>query len=300
MSVSQIPLTAEQAKQITNHINNYRSMHSSPNMTYNNSITDFSLNWSSYLLKNKLFEHSNNKSYGENLAYFKGYDESIVALVKRAIDMWYNEIFLYDYKNHGFSSATGHFTTLIWKASIEYGMGVAVNKDTNEVVITMNTSPPGNIIGQFQENVLPKTIEITPTPMPEPEPEQESDNGNIPETLMPTNGDEFDDDEQEEGEEELNPELVEKLSKIISGMYNVIQMIQTRKNAYTIRLFLLQIANVVREVKEDEFPEKMRILSSIYNLISVIRRRYSRYVAVRYIANMIYKLEQFLMASYTK
>jgi len=117
---------------------------------------------------------------------------------------------------------------------------------------------------------------------------------------MPTNGDEFDDDEQEEGEEELNPELVEKLSKIISGMYNVIQMIQTRKNAYTIRLFLLQIANVVREVKEDEFPEKMRILSSIYNLISVIRRRYSRYVAVRYIANMIYKLEQFLMASYTK
>lgn len=296
MSVSQIPLTAEQSKQITNHINNYRSMHSSPNMTYNNSITDFSLNWSSYLLKNKLFEHSNNKSYGENLAYFKGYEESIVALVKRAIDMWYNEIFLYDYKNHGFSSATGHFTTLVWKASVEYGMGVAVNKDTNEVVITMNTSPPGNIIGQFQENVLPKTIEITPTPMPQP---PEPVNGDTPETLMPTNGDEFSDDDDEQ-EEELNPEQVEKISKIISGLYNVIQMIQTRKNAYSIRMFLLQIANVVRELKEDEFPEKMSILSSIYNLISVIRRRYSRYVAVRYIANMIYKLEQFLMASYTK
>lgn len=295
MSISQIPLTAEQATQITKHINNYRSMHSSPDMSYISNITDFSLNWSAYLLKNNLFEHSNNKSYGENLAYFKGYNESTVALVKRAIDMWYNEIFLYDYKNPGFSSATGHFTTLIWKASTGYGMGVALNKDTNEVIITMNTTPPGNIIGNFQDNVLPKYIDITPTPMPDaPEPV----NGSVPEALLPTNDDEFTDDDEQE--EELNSEQIENISKIISALYNAIQMIQSRKNAYTIRMFLLQIANTVRDLQEDIFPEKMSILSSIYNLISIIRRRYSRYVAVRYIANMIYKLEKFIMTSYTK
>ena len=113
----------------------------------------------------------------------------------------------------------------------------------------------------------------------------------------------FDDDfmeDDDEQEEELNSEQIEKISKIISGLYNAIQMIQSGKNAYTIRMFLLQIASTVRDLQADIFPEKMSILSSIYNLISIIRRRYSRYVAVRYIANMIYKLEKFIMTSYTK
>lgn len=300
MSIEQPILTPAQKDEITSYVNAYRARHGSPPLKWDDTIANFSQKYSYYLVSNNLFQHSNNELYGENLAYFQGQGNNMMELIKKSIDLWYDEIKLYNFNNPGYSPGTGHFTCLVWKSSTTFGMGYSYNTQTQIADITQNTAPPGNIIGQFQENVLPKTIEITPTPMPEPEPEQESDNGNIPETLMPTNGDEFDDDEQEEGEEELNPELVEKLSKIISGMYNVIQMIQTRKNAYTIRLFLLQIANVVREVKEDEFPEKMRILSSIYNLISVIRRRYSRYVAVRYIANMIYKLEQFLMASYTK
>ena len=295
MSVSQVPLTPEQNMIITNHINNYRSLHSSPNLTIKNTITDFSLNWSSYLLKNNLFQHSNNQTYGENLAYFKGYTEPIVDMVKRAIDMWYNEIFLYDYNNPGFAQNTGHFTILVWKSSLEYGMGVAINKDTNEIVITMNTSPPGNIIGQFKENVFPKTIPVEPLPLPEPP--TVPDNGTLPETLIPDGEEE--EEYNEDDDEPDEPEYKEHLSKIISGLYDIIQMIQTRKNAYSIRIYLMQMANLARNIDDNAFPDKMSLLSSIYNLISIIRRRYSRYLAVRYIANMIHMLEKYIISSDT-
>jgi len=113
---------------------------------------------------NNLFEHSGSSIYGENLAYFQGYGSDTITLLKKAIDNWYNEVSLYDFKNPGFSSKTGHFTCLIWKSSTKFGMGISLNIDTNTVDITMNTSPAGNILGEFEQNVLPEITQTIPVP----------------------------------------------------------------------------------------------------------------------------------------
>lgn len=161
MTIQQPVLTPDQITEITNYINSYRAKNQAPPLTWDTTIAQFSQQWSYYLLSKNEFRHSGNNLYGENLAYFQGYGSDVMGLIKKAIDLWYDEITLYDFKNPGFSHATGHFTCLVWKASTKFAMGISINTMTNAVDVTMNTSPPGNYQGQYQENVLP----LAPTPI---------------------------------------------------------------------------------------------------------------------------------------
>jgi hypothetical protein len=132
-------------------------------MTWNPTIALASQQWANYLNTSNLFQHSGTALYGENLAYLQGYGTDPVVLAKKSIDLWYAEVSKYDFAKPGFSDTTGHFTCLVWVSSTQFGMGVAINSQTNAVDIVMNTSPPGNVIGQFQQNVLP-----SPSPSPSP------------------------------------------------------------------------------------------------------------------------------------
>jgi len=173
MSIQQITFTTEQKSEITNYINDYRAKHQSPPIIWDDTIASFSQQWAYYLLSNNLFQHSGSALYGENLAYFEGYGSDIITLLKKAVDNWYNEISLYDFNNPGFSSGTGHFTCLVWKSTTRFGMGLSINTIGNKVDIVMNTSPPGNYQGQFQQNVLPPITPApaqTPAPIPAPTP----------------------------------------------------------------------------------------------------------------------------------
>jgi len=162
-------LTQDQINEITAYINNYRQIHQAPALIWDVTIAQFSQTWANYLLNNNLFQHSGSSLYGENLAYFKGYGTDLMSLLKLAVDMWYNEITLYDFNKPGFSEATGHFTALIWKSSTTFGMGFAINPTTTAVDITMNLSPPGNVEGEYITNVLPaiSPVVVPPaTPVP--------------------------------------------------------------------------------------------------------------------------------------
>jgi len=178
---AQIELSDKQKIDITNYINQYRKAHDTPPLVYNNDISSFSQTWSNYLLNNNVFQHSGSQLYGENLAYFKGYGNDTMNLLKLSIDLWYNEVSLYNFKNPGFTEASGHFTCLVWKASTKFGLGFSTIGET--VVVSMNTSSPGNVTPQFAENVLPRNLNIQlptpakipdtppqPQPMPEPVP----------------------------------------------------------------------------------------------------------------------------------
>ncbi len=173
MSVDQAVFTYAQKAELTDYVNAYRAKHNSPPLIWDDTISAFAQEYSLYLVTHNLFQHSNKEGYGENLAYFQGYPNEMMTLIKKSIDLWYDEIKLYNFNYPGYSPSTGHFTCLVWKSSTKFGMGYSFNNDTKVVDITMNTAPPGNIIGQFQQNVSPPNGTIpqpTPTPYPIPTP----------------------------------------------------------------------------------------------------------------------------------
>ena len=92
--------------------------------------------------------------HGENMAW-ASYDMGRRAVVK----MWYDEALLYDFSNPGFDSATGHFTQLLWKGTMEIGCGHTEScvKEGSGMknVWVCQYNPPGNYHGEFAENVLP-------------------------------------------------------------------------------------------------------------------------------------------------
>ena len=70
-------------------------------------------------------------------------------------DLWYNEIDKYNFTNPGFSMETGHFTQVVWKSSQRIGCGISNNG--SEFYGVAQYDPPGNFIGEFEQNV-PKKI----------------------------------------------------------------------------------------------------------------------------------------------
>lgn len=155
MSIIQTLLTSQQITNVTNYVNAYRAKHQALPMTWDANIASTSQQWSYHLLSGGLFQHSDNSNYGENLAQLQGYGTDVMTLIKKAIDLWYNEVKLYDFTKSEFSPSTGHFTCLVWASSTSFGIGLSIDMKTNTVDIVMNTSPAGNIIGQFNQNVLP-------------------------------------------------------------------------------------------------------------------------------------------------
>lgn len=59
--------------------------------------------------------------YGENLFVATNFQPTAEEVVKG----WYSEIFAYNYKQPGFHTNTGNFTQLIWKKSMEIGVGIS-------------------------------------------------------------------------------------------------------------------------------------------------------------------------------
>jgi hypothetical protein len=155
--------TTAQKRDITNYVNSYRAKHQAPALSWDDSIYGAAQTWASRLLSQHSMQHSGSPSYGENLAYFKGYGTDPVGLVKKAVDAWYAEIALYDFNKPGFSYKTGHFTCLVWVASTKFGMGISIDSKTSEAYVVMNTTPPGNYTGEFAKNVLPLTSANQPS-----------------------------------------------------------------------------------------------------------------------------------------
>jgi len=317
MPIVQIALGAADKQTITDYINQYRALHDSPPLMWDDQIASFADNWSSYLLKNNGFYHSNNKLYGENLAYFQGYNATPVELIKKSIDLWYDEIRMYDFNASQYTSGTGHFTCLVWKASRLHGFGYSYNTTTKEVVISMNTSPPGNIIGQFKENVLPlknSGVPIpvptpvpvpvpTPLPIPLPEPTPLPTPLPIPlpePTPLPT---------------PLPIPLPEptplpipppeptplpiplpdyKLLKqsIIAKLYDAINKIQQQYPRYIISNSLTDIYNHILTIPDAELYSKYNIINALKNIISAMKYRYSPYIIIRVLNNVITELQR--------
>lgn len=92
--------------------------------------------------------HRTDGKYGENISSSSGIEETGSTSVNR----WYDEVQHYKY-GHEFSASTGHFTQVVWKNSVNFGIGVAKSNNGTTYVVA-NYDPPGNFRGEFTENVL--------------------------------------------------------------------------------------------------------------------------------------------------
>lgn len=146
--------------------NGYRSFHHAPPLKWSAELTRDAQDWANYLAANNLFEHDSTarpRDQGENL-YYMTYPKRLCDYREKGQDClscgeivkaWYDEELDYDYVTGRAKVAFApilHFTQIVWKASTKLGMATAVAN--NRLVAVARYEPVGNIVGQFQENVL--------------------------------------------------------------------------------------------------------------------------------------------------
>ncbi|KAF2109088.1 CAP domain-containing protein [Lophiotrema nucula] len=167
---------------VLNSTNTYRRQHNATGLSWNDTLSDYALNWSDRCV----FEHSGGPS-GENLA--SGYPNTTASH-----EAWGNERDQYDFKNGGFTHETGHFTQLVWKSSLTVGCGrTECNSESSHTdddskkapgwYVVCEYYPSGNIIGEvdgienyyFKQNVQARIApEDEPTATANPTPSSTS------------------------------------------------------------------------------------------------------------------------------
>ncbi|KAK7022037.1 hypothetical protein VNI00_017072 [Paramarasmius palmivorus] len=120
--------------------NSVRAQHNAQPLTWNNQVAAAAQNWANRCT----MQHSGGQvgSYGENLAWGTGNFP-----IASAVKLWADEVKDYDPNNPQYS----HFTQVVWKSTTELGCATADCSGTTYHVCEYN--PPGNVIGQFPENV---------------------------------------------------------------------------------------------------------------------------------------------------
>jgi hypothetical protein len=95
-----------------------------------------------------------------------------LAYASQIVKMWYTEIQQYDFKKPGFSSATEHFTQVVWKSTRQVGCGIAMGPKNADgryrVYGVCQYKDAGNVVSSttdfFSLNVFPiDNIPVVPT-----------------------------------------------------------------------------------------------------------------------------------------
>jgi pathogenesis-related protein 1 len=126
--------------------NRARAKQCAPPLVWSRALAASAQKWADHLrAQNCALQHSGGP-HGENLAAgSQGFLDAAAVVA-----MWNDEGRLYK-KGGGFSMKTGHFTQLVWKSTKEVGCGRAQCPGLE--VWVCQYDPPGNVEGQYGENV---------------------------------------------------------------------------------------------------------------------------------------------------
>ncbi|XP_057336425.1 uncharacterized protein LOC130674985 [Microplitis mediator] len=146
--------TAKFSSEILEYHNRYRSQHESPDLAIDDRLNKFAQEWAEDLAKRDIFERRPNNSYGENLYVATSKNINWEMLPEEVVKSWYNEIKFYKFDEPSADNLTevGHFTQLVWNNTETMGLGIGIS-ESKKIYIVCNYNPPGNIKGQFKDNV---------------------------------------------------------------------------------------------------------------------------------------------------
>lgn len=128
--------------------NKYRKRHGTAPLIYSSRLAKMASQAAEDAAKTNTLRSIDANDVGQNMAAMTGGELS----GERVSTMWYEEETKYNYNSPGFSSSTGSFSQLVWKGSQEVGVGRAFGAQGQTFVIAVY-KPPGNIRGQYAENV---------------------------------------------------------------------------------------------------------------------------------------------------
>lgn len=137
--------------------NELRAKHGVPPVKLAKDLQEYAQKWAEHMAQKGSLSHSdctlNGGRLGENVA-FTGSSRPTDYAGKDFTDSWYSEI-----KDHNFGKdhqpGTGHFTQVVWKGTTEVGFGKAKSSDGCRVYCCGSYRPPGNMLGDFKNNVFP-------------------------------------------------------------------------------------------------------------------------------------------------
>ncbi len=116
-----------------------------PPVTWSEEVAASAQEWADHLrdAEDCNLVHASGSGYGENLA--GGWGDLSPAV---AVALWAEEKADYTYSpQYEFVSASGHYTQIVWRDSLEIGCASA-SCGGNQSVVVCRYSPPGNVIGQ--------------------------------------------------------------------------------------------------------------------------------------------------------
>ena len=142
---------------LVNAHNAYRRRHGGPDVTWDPNLANVALANVNRNAADGTFLHTTEQGvsdpYGENIGSQYGQNNPLYLVY-----LWYNELYNpgYDFNNPGFSSGTGHFTQLVWKASTTIGCAYTKANDARGTYyLACEYNAPGNVQGNFPANVVP-------------------------------------------------------------------------------------------------------------------------------------------------
>ena len=144
--------------------NRYRSKHDAPPLRNEMNLIQFAKARAADMQMTENFNHDNQKlsqaGYGENLYMSWGSGQLESPNCANVVKAWYDERSMY--KGY-FSKGVGHYTQVVWKSTTSLGCATSGRSRSGNYYVVCNYHPPGNVIGQFDTNVIDDGFARSPT-----------------------------------------------------------------------------------------------------------------------------------------
>ncbi|XP_077506906.1 Golgi-associated plant pathogenesis-related protein 1-like [Amblyomma americanum] len=137
--------------------NKLRHRHEVPPLRLCPKLCDLAQYWANHLAHTDDFYYRKFRDVGENLFCRWSYVPDFDVTGEQVARHWYSEIKCYDFLLDPsiLHVQAGHFSQMVWRSSTTFGVGKARTRSGKIIVVAMY-KPAGNVLGEFQNNVLPQ------------------------------------------------------------------------------------------------------------------------------------------------